>query len=41
MIYDLRHRTTYHYGNSAVTFARCVLRLTPVSTPPDGAATPT
>lgn len=31
MIYDLRHRTTYHYGDSAVTFARCVLRLTPVS----------
>lgn len=31
MIYDLRHRTTYHYGDEAVTFARCVLRLTPVS----------
>jgi len=31
VIYDLRHRTTYHYGDSAVTYARCVLRLTPVS----------
>jgi transglutaminase-like putative cysteine protease len=31
VIYDLRHRTTYHYGDAAVTFARCVLRLTPVS----------
>ena len=28
MIYGLRHRTTYKYGNS-VSFARCVLRLTP------------
>ncbi|MGH7024668.1 MAG: transglutaminase family protein [Caulobacteraceae bacterium] len=28
MIYDIRHRTTYSY-ESAVTFARCVLRLTP------------
>ena len=31
MIYDLRHRTTYSYGDAAVTYARCVLRLTPVS----------
>ena len=30
MIYALRHRTTYKYG-SQVTFARCVLRLTPMS----------
>jgi transglutaminase-like putative cysteine protease len=30
MIYDLRHRTTYGY-ESRVTFARCVLRLTPRS----------
>lgn len=30
MIYNLRHRTTYSYGSS-VTFARCVLRLTPRS----------
>lgn len=30
MIYGLRHRTTYTYGNS-VSFARCVLRLTPRS----------
>ena len=30
MIYGLRHRTTYSYGNS-VGFARCVLRLTPRS----------
>ena len=30
MIYGLRHRTTYSYGNS-VSFARCVLRLTPRS----------
>ena len=28
MIYDLRHRTTYSY-KASVTFARCVLRLTP------------
>ena len=28
MIYDLRHRTTYSYM-AEVTFARCVLRLTP------------
>ena len=28
MIYDLRHRTTYSY-EEPVTFARCVLRLTP------------
>ena len=32
MIYTLRHRTTYAYGNS-VSFARCVLRLTPNSSP--------
>ncbi|MFN9850109.1 MAG: transglutaminase N-terminal domain-containing protein [Alphaproteobacteria bacterium] len=32
MIYGLRHRTTYDYGNS-VSFARCVLRLTPRSSP--------
>jgi transglutaminase-like putative cysteine protease len=31
VIYDLRHRTTYSYGDAAVSFARCVLRLTPVS----------
>lgn len=31
MIYDLRHRTTYSYGDAAVSYARCVLRLTPVS----------
>ena len=30
MIYDLRHRTTYSY-DASVTFARCVLRLTPQS----------
>ncbi len=30
MIYAIRHRTTYAY-ESRVTFARCVLRLTPVS----------
>jgi len=30
VIYALRHRTTYKYG-SEVTFARCVLRLTPRS----------
>ncbi len=30
MIYRLRHRTTYTY-EAAVTFARCVLRLTPRS----------
>ena len=30
MIYTLRHRTTYKYG-SEVTFARCVLKLTPRS----------
>lgn len=30
MIYGLRHRTTYSYGDS-VSFARCVLRLTPRS----------
>jgi transglutaminase-like putative cysteine protease len=30
VIYGLRHRTTYSYGNS-VSFARCVLRLTPRS----------
>jgi transglutaminase-like putative cysteine protease len=30
VIYDLRHRTTYKYG-AEVTFARCVLRLTPRS----------
>ena len=32
MIYTLRHRTTYAYGNT-VSFARCVLRLTPNSSP--------
>jgi transglutaminase-like putative cysteine protease len=32
VIYGLRHRTTYDYGNS-VSFARCVLRLTPRSSP--------
>ncbi|WP_293676022.1 transglutaminase family protein [uncultured Phenylobacterium sp.] len=32
MIYTLRHRTTYNYGNT-VSFARCVLRLTPNSSP--------
>ncbi len=30
MIYAIRHRTTYAY-ESRVTFARCVLRLTPVT----------
>ncbi len=30
MIYDIRHRTTYSY-EALVTFARCVLRLTPRS----------
>ena len=30
MIYDVRHRTTYRY-EAPVTFARCVLRLTPQS----------
>ena len=30
VIYDLRHRTTYTY-EAPVTFARCVLRLTPRS----------
>ncbi|HVY35417.1 MAG TPA: transglutaminase family protein [Caulobacteraceae bacterium] len=30
MIYDLRHKTTYTYG-APVSFARCVLRLTPRS----------
>jgi transglutaminase-like putative cysteine protease len=32
VIYSLRHRTTYAYGN-AVSFARCVLRLIPNSSP--------
>ncbi len=32
MIYQLRHRTTYTY-DAPVTFAQCVLRLTPASTP--------
>ncbi|MDB5446521.1 MAG: Transglutaminase [Phenylobacterium sp.] len=32
MIYTLRHRTTYHYED-AVSFAQCVLRLTPRSSP--------
>jgi len=32
VIYTLRHKTTYAYGNS-VSFARCVLRLTPNSSP--------
>jgi transglutaminase-like putative cysteine protease len=32
VIYDLRHKTTYSYGAS-VGFARCVLRLTPRSSP--------
>jgi len=32
VIYDLRHRTTYTYG-APVSFARCVLRLTPRSSP--------
>ena len=32
MIYTLRHRTTYTY-EAPVTFARCVLRLTPNSSP--------
>ncbi len=32
MIYHLRHRTTYSYEGD-VRFARCVLRLTPASTP--------
>ena len=31
MIYNLRHQTTYRYSQS-VTFARCVLRLTPRET---------
>jgi transglutaminase-like putative cysteine protease len=31
MIYELRHRTTYSYGDSPASYARCVLRLTPVS----------
>ena len=31
MIYNLRHRTTYQYG-ATVGFARCVLRLTPLTT---------
>ncbi|WP_337186400.1 transglutaminase family protein [Phenylobacterium sp.] len=31
MIYDLKHKTIYSYGDAAVTYARCVLRLTPVS----------
>ena len=30
MIYQLRHRTTYRY-DAPVTFAQCVLRLTPAS----------
>jgi transglutaminase-like putative cysteine protease len=30
VIYNLRHKTTYAYDN-AVAFARCVLRLTPLS----------
>ena len=32
MIYDLRHKTTYSYG-APVSYARCVLRLTPRSSP--------
>ena len=32
MIYDLRHKTTYTYG-APVSYARCVLRLTPCSSP--------
>jgi transglutaminase-like putative cysteine protease len=32
VIYDLRHRTTYTYG-APVAYARCVLRLTPRSSP--------
>ena len=32
MIYGLRHRTTYAYEDP-VSFARCVLRLTPRSSP--------
>jgi len=32
VIYDLRHKTTYTYG-APVGFARCVLRLTPRSSP--------
>ena len=32
MIYTLRHRTTYRYED-AVSFAQCVLRLTPRSSP--------
>jgi transglutaminase-like putative cysteine protease len=32
MIYQLRHRTTYRY-DAPVTFAQCVLRLTPTSSP--------
>jgi transglutaminase-like putative cysteine protease len=31
VIYEVRHRTTYSY-EGLVTFARCVLRLTPLST---------
>ncbi|MDZ4373778.1 MAG: transglutaminase family protein [Phenylobacterium sp.] len=31
MIYDLKHKTIYSYSEAAVTYARCVLRLTPVS----------
>jgi transglutaminase-like putative cysteine protease len=30
VIYDLRHRTTYSYADQ-VSYARCVLRLTPIS----------
>jgi len=30
VIYTVRHRTTYSY-DSTLTFARCVLRLTPQS----------
>ena len=32
MNYKLRHRTTYSYDTD-VSFARCVLRLTPRSSP--------
>ena len=32
MIYDVRHKTTYAYG-APVGFARCILRLTPRSSP--------
>ncbi|MDB5616941.1 transglutaminase family protein [Tardiphaga sp.] len=32
MIYDIRHVTTYNY-ESAVSFARCSLRLEPISSP--------